>query len=93
MSWEDVSFVIRSKTRKSIIAQLHAPKTPTLLTRELHLSIANISRGLRELQSAGLVECLTPEVRVGKIFALTGKGKKVSSKIGSMTSDQKASSR
>jgi predicted transcriptional regulator len=84
MSWEDVSFVVRSKTRKSVLMELQTPKTPTMLARELHTSLANISRTLRELQRKGLVECITPRVRVGKIFALTDKGKRVSAKIKSM---------
>jgi predicted transcriptional regulator len=84
MSWEEQSFVIRSKVRKSILLELQTPKTPTILANELHTSIANISRGLRELSSKGLVVCMTPKARVGKIYASTEKGKKVSSKLRQM---------
>jgi predicted transcriptional regulator len=85
-SWEELSYVIRSKVRKSILLQLQNPKTPTILANELHTSIANISRGLRELSSKGIVVCMTPKVRVGRIYVATDKGKKISSKLRKMIS-------
>ena len=84
MSWENVSFVIGSKTRKAVLLKLDAAKTPTILARELHTSIPNISRALRELQSKELIECVTPKARVGKIFTITEEGKAVATKIKQM---------
>lgn len=81
MSWTEVSYILGSKTRKAVLGGLETPKTPTLLAQELHTSIPNISRALRELQSKGLVECLTPEARVGKIFVATKKGRTVLSRV------------
>jgi predicted transcriptional regulator len=85
MSWEDVSYVIRSKNRKAVILELETPKTPTMLARTLKTSMPNISRTLTQLQSKGFVTCLTPEERVGKIYSLTDKGKQASKKIAEMT--------
>ena len=85
MSWEDVSYIIRSKNRKSVILELETPKTPTMLARTLKTSMPNISRTLRHLQSKGFVTCLTPEERIGKIFSLTDKGKEALRKIITMT--------
>jgi predicted transcriptional regulator len=85
MSWEDVSYIIRSKNRKSVILELETPKTPTMLARTLKTSMPNISRTLTQLQNKGLVTCLTPEERVGKIYSLTDKGKEASKKIAEMT--------
>jgi len=84
MSWENVSFVIGSKTRKAVLLKLDTAKTPTILARELHTSIPNISRALRELQSKGLIECVTPKARVGKIFTITEEGKAVAARIKEM---------
>ena len=81
MSWENVSYVVGSKTRRAVLIRLETAKTPTILARELHTSLPNISRALRELQSKGLVECVTPNARVGKIFTLTEKGKAVLAKV------------
>ncbi len=87
MSWEDVSYVIGSKIRKAVLTELQKAKTPTILAKELHTSLANISRALRELQSKGLVECVTPKAKVGRIFLATTEGKAVTNKIREMGND------
>jgi DNA-binding MarR family transcriptional regulator len=81
MSWEDVSYVLRSKVRKAVLLRLETPKTPTLLARELHTSTSNISRALRELLSRKLIESLTPQARSGKLLVATKLGREVSSKL------------
>ena len=81
MSWEDVSYVLRSKTRKAVLTKLDTPKTPTLLAQELHTSIPNISRALRELLAKKLIESLTPKERSGKLFLVSKHGRLVSSKV------------
>ncbi len=84
MSWDDVSYVVRSKTRAAVLLKLASAKTPTILARELHMSLPNISRALRELQSKGLIELVTPKARLGKIFVASERGKSVSSKLKDM---------
>ena len=84
MSWEDVSYVIASKTRKSIVLKLDSPRTPTFLAKDLSVNLANISRALAELEEKGIVTCLTPEQRVGRIYSLTKKGNKTSDTIRDM---------
>jgi predicted transcriptional regulator len=81
MSWEDVSYVLRSKTRKAVLIKLDTPKTPTLLAKELHTSIPNISRTLRELLARKLIESLTPKERSGKLFVVSKHGRLISSKV------------
>ncbi|MBI1828258.1 MAG: helix-turn-helix domain-containing protein [Thaumarchaeota archaeon] len=84
MSWQDVSYVIASKTRKAVILTLETPRTPTFLARELNVHLANISRSLAELEEKGVVICLTPRQRVGKIYSLTKKGNDVIAKMKKM---------
>jgi predicted transcriptional regulator len=81
MSWEAVSFVLRGKNRKAVLASLASPKTPTILASELHMSIPNISRALRELRSRRLVESLTPNARTGKLYVATDQGRVVLTKV------------
>jgi predicted transcriptional regulator len=85
MSWKDISYIVRSKTRKAVLLELKTPKTPTMLAKTLKTSMPNISRALRELQSKGFIICLTPEEKVGKIYSLTDKGKEALKKIAKMT--------
>ena len=84
MSWNDVSYVIASKTRKSIVLKLEVPRTPTFLAKDLDLNLANISRAITELEDKGIVICLTPKQKVGKIYSLTKKGKDAVLKIKKM---------
>jgi len=84
MSWDEASFVVRGKIRKAVLAKLRNPMTPTLLSKELHTSVPNISRTLRELQAADLIESLTPKARAGKIFRATAKGQLVLKRLEEM---------
>ena len=84
MSWNDVSYVIASKTRKAVLLKLETPRTPTFLSKELNVNLANISRGLAELEDKSIVVCLTPNQKVGKIYTLTKKGNDIISKIKAM---------
>jgi predicted transcriptional regulator len=81
MSWDTVSFVLRGKNRVAVLASLTTPKTPTILASELHTSIPNISRTLRELRSRRLVESLTPNARAGKLYLVSDQGRIVSLKV------------
>lgn len=80
MSWDDVSYVIASKTR-SCTLKVETPRTPTFLSKELNVNLANISRGLAELEDKDIVVCLTPNQKVGKIYSLTKKGTDIIGKI------------
>jgi DNA-binding PadR family transcriptional regulator len=50
-------------------------KLPSQMAEELGYHFSEISRSLARLQKAGFVECLTPNARQGRIYALSKKGK------------------
>ena len=77
MLWDDVSYVIGSKTRKSLGLRLESPITPTILSKELGIHLANVSRSLAELEEKKIATCLTPTKKVGKLYSLTKRGKEV----------------
>jgi len=52
-------------------------KTPTQIAEETKLAISHVSRTLSEFKDKGIVECLTPDEKIGKLYALTKKGSKV----------------
>lgn len=84
MFWEDVGYVLASRTRKSVILHLENPKTPTILAKTLNMNLANVSRTLSQLEESGLATCLTPKKRVGRIYSLTKKGSKVLAEVRKM---------
>ncbi|HEX7033526.1 MAG TPA: helix-turn-helix domain-containing protein [Nitrososphaera sp.] len=84
MSWDDVGYVMASKNRRIVLSLLEEPKTPTILAKAADINLANVSRTLTELERNGLVVCLTPKKRVGRIYSLTKKGKEVVGKVAKM---------
>ena len=84
MSWDEISYVIASKTRKSIMLKLETPRTPTFLAKDMSMNLANVSRGLSELEDKKMIVCLTPDQRTGKIYSLTKKGTKTLETIRNM---------
>jgi len=84
MSWEEISYVVASKTRKSMLLKLETPRTPTFLAKDLAINLANVSRSLSELETKGMIVCLTPDQRTGKIYSLTKKGKQALETIKNM---------
>ncbi|ADC64367.1 transcriptional regulator, MarR family [Ferroglobus placidus DSM 10642] len=77
MDWSKYSFVVRSKNRKLVLLHLDKPKTPAQIAGELKLSLPHVSRAIRELEREGLVECLTPNEKVGRIYKRTELGEEV----------------
>jgi predicted transcriptional regulator len=84
MSWDDIGYVLASKNRRTVLALLENPRVPTTLAKNSNLNLANVSRTLSELNRRGLVICLTPKKRVGRIYTTTKKGKDVLAKINRM---------
>ena len=82
MDWGKYGYVVRSKYRRIILLHLlKTEATPTELADHQSIHKSHVSRTLKDLVEAGLVECLTPGSRMGKVFGLTDSGKKIASKI------------
>ena len=77
MDWSKYSFVIRAKNRKAVLLCLSKPKTPTQIAEELKLSLPHVSRALKELEKEGLIECLTPNEKVGRVYRRTRTGEEI----------------
>ena len=79
--WDLVSFVKRGKIRREIMSLLNAPKSPSDLAKKTKYHRSAISRAILELEKKGLVECLTPNESVGRLYRISGSGKKILEKI------------
>jgi DNA-binding MarR family transcriptional regulator len=80
--WDDVGFVCASKYRVKVlqIISIH-PTTPSAIANEIGIRLVHVSRTLNELESKGIVKCLTPHRLRGRIYGLTAKGLEVAQKI------------
>lgn len=77
-NWYAVGIVNASSYRLAVLEELmKGNTTPSDLESFTRIKISHISRALKELSDAGLVKCLTPELRKNKIYSITDKGKKV----------------
>lgn len=72
-----ISFVTRAKNRKLVLINLKEPKTPSALSIQLELHRSAVSRAILELESKGLVKCLTPNEKMGRYYQITEKGLKI----------------
>jgi DNA-binding MarR family transcriptional regulator len=72
-----VSFVGRGRDRRQVLKALARPSSPTDLSRQTGIDRSTISRVVLELTDKGLVECLTPDERMGRYYRITEDGKKV----------------
>jgi DNA-binding MarR family transcriptional regulator len=75
--FELVSFVGRGRSRRHVLKALFKPNSPTELAKQLDIDRSTISRVVLELTEKGLVECLTPDERMGRYYRITETGKKV----------------
>ena len=78
----EISYVQISKYRTKVVKALDGEvKIPTQIARDSDIRPNHISKVLSELKAHELVECINPEVRKGRLYRLTEKGKTVSKNI------------
>ena len=76
-----ISYIVRGKVRSSILNVLDKPMTPTKIADLLKNHRSTISRSLLEMEKKGLVKCLTPKEKTGRLYTITKKGKIILGKI------------
>ena len=78
MEWEKLGYVLASKYRRDIMLTLaEGEKTPKEIARKTGFYLSHVSSTLSQLESQGLVTCLTPKLRRGRLFGLTKSGEKI----------------
>jgi predicted transcriptional regulator len=82
MDWSKYGYVIASEYRKRIVLSLiRGPKTPKQIANETKLYLSHVSHATNELKNKGIITCLTPELKRGKVFALTDEGKEIAENL------------
>lgn len=74
------SWVLRGSQRMKVMDFLNSlgkPIIPTKIKIKTELSPSNVSDVLKTLVKKGLAICLNPKAKTGRLYQLTGKGKKV----------------
>ena len=77
-NWKLVSFVKRGRIRFEVLKELSSkPATPTEIAKAINAHRPSVSRALADLEREKLVECLTPNEKLGRIYSLTPRGSKI----------------
>jgi DNA-binding MarR family transcriptional regulator len=74
--WGDVGYLLASQLRVQILRALEERViTPSQLAQVLARSRSTTSTLLKGLRERGLVECLNPNQRKGRLYSITDKGR------------------
>lgn len=76
-SLDTLVYVGKSRYRREILERLNKPKTPARLAEETRLYISHVSRALRELVRAGLVECVNAGASRNRVYRRTRAGERL----------------
>jgi len=77
VDWKIIGKVSASGHKLKILSVLNKPKTPKQISNETNLYLSHVSKGLKDLSNIGLVNCLTPELRKGKLYTITERGSEI----------------
>ncbi len=76
---DKAGFVVASEYRKKLMERLKSsPATPKSLARDTGIHLNHVSTVLGDLAGEGLVYCVNPQRKRGRVYKLTEQGKSVS---------------
>jgi predicted transcriptional regulator len=75
------SWILRGKQRRELIREMNGIKTPTQVAKNSGYSLNHASKVLNDFKKKGIVECLNPSQKTGRLYQLTSKGKVLFDKI------------
>lgn len=79
---KEVRYVEMSGYRTKVLKSLEkGVKIPSGIAKDTEILTNHISVVLKQLKDYELVECINPEVRKGRLYRLTDKGRKVVEKL------------
>lgn len=79
---DEINYIKKSNYRMRVIKSLDGKvKMPMEIANDSEIYQNHISNVLRQLREHELVECINPEVKRGRLYRLTDKGKKVTENL------------
>ncbi|MGC9553777.1 MAG: transcriptional regulator [Thermoplasmatota archaeon] len=86
--WNKVGSVLASKYKRKIIGYLtFGLATPRQIANGTDIRINHVSNYLSRLSDDGLVICVNPDVKMGRLYTLTDEGKKVATLVEKISRD------
>ena len=81
---EKTRYVVRGELRRKVLLALDKPSTPTILSKRLGANRASVPRTILYLSELGLLKCINPEDKRGRLYVVTAQGKSVTQDIVAM---------
>lgn len=79
---EEIDYVNRFQYRLKVMKSLDGEvKIPSEIAKDTEIFQNHISNTLKQLKEHELIECINPEVRKGKLYRLTNKGKNITENL------------
>jgi len=75
--WELVGYIKRSPNRTQALELLINFTMPSELGKKIGISLTHASKIIRELNSKNMISCLNKNLKVGRIYVITFKGKEI----------------
>jgi DNA-binding MarR family transcriptional regulator len=67
-----------SELRKKVVMSLaEKPKTPKQISIDTGMYLSHVSKIVKDLSKNNILECLTPKLKKGRLYTLTGEGKEI----------------
>ena len=80
--WHAYGFVVGSDYRKKVVNAIGSgPRTPSQIAADVGVHRNHVSSTLKDLEKAGIVDCLTPDLRKGRLYQLTERGRQILGKL------------
>ncbi len=67
-----------------VLSLYKGPRTPKQIADETKLYLSHVSQAIKKLIERKIVNCLTPNLRRGKIFTLSDEGKEIAENLEKM---------
>ena len=83
----DISFILRSPLRLEILECLEKsedPLAPKQIAEKVGMARSNVSTKLKGLREKNFIECVNPDDRKWRFYALTDHGKKILKEVKKM---------
>jgi DNA-binding MarR family transcriptional regulator len=80
MDWKKCAWLRRGKRRLQTLEILSKTSTPLTIkdvTVKSRIAISQASATIAELEKTGLVKCLNPDDKIGKLYVISDEGKKI----------------
>jgi len=74
---KEIKYVIRGSLRKRVLFALDKPNTPTELAKKLDTDRSSVSRSILFLCKKGILKCINPNDKRGRLYKTTPKGYKI----------------